>query len=255
MFSAPIIIMIAVFGSIMVVALASGSGDHAVIPMIVAVVAIGFGLFVLLGCSKKKQDNDIDYKKQAQDKYTAGLKDVYKGSCITASDKFEKVSEIYPYSDLAKKSSIMQIYCEYIQQNYESAASLADLHEKFYPYDEYGDYVSYIRSLAFLNLVRGFKRDIRAIEDTENAINYLTNTYPTSNYKILIANQLLDIQKLKYLNDLEIAMFYINGNHFISAFKRLLEIKYKYSKFSFYESQKIDALYEKSFQNLFEYKL
>ena len=122
----------------------------------------------------------------------------------------------------------MQIYCEFLQKNYESAASLADLHEKFYPYDENGDYANYMKSLSLFKLMRGYKRDIAAIEDAELAINVLKENYPSSKYNNILESKMLEIQKLKYLNELEIATFYFKTHKFLSALKQVILINNQY---------------------------
>jgi outer membrane protein assembly factor BamD len=220
----------------------SGShNDFSWFTVTVTTVVIAVVIFFLVGC-KKKTKQELDYKTQAEKTFNQAMKDVYNGSCGSAFKKFEKVSEIYPYSELSKKSSIMQIYCEFLQKNYESAASLADLHEKFYPYDENGDYANYIKSLSLFKLMRGYKRDIAAIEDAELAINILKENYPSSKYNNILESKMLEIQKLKYLNELEIATFYFKTHKFLSALKQVILLNNQYKSYSFYNSTLIKKL-------------
>jgi|GEM_PF-2931391 len=242
------------FAIVFITTLPSGDeNDFSVISVSMTIIALVIGFTILLsGCSSKKNKTptEQDYKQEAQKYYDKAMHDVHKGSCITATEKFEKVSEIYPYSDLAKRSSIMQIYCEYIQKNYESAASLADLHEKFYPYDELGDYPAYIKSLALFNLIKNHRRDIKMIENAETAMLFLLNNYQYSPYKKTMQTKIIEIKKLKYNNDLFIANFYFKTNRNLAAFKRVLSIKNEYQNYAFYNEKQIEAMYNAAFAKI-----
>ena len=61
---------------------------------------------------------------------------------------------------------------------------------------------------------------------------------------------MVEVQKLKYQNDLEIAKFYIKTNRKIAAFKRLILIKQSYGDFSFYSEKNIDKLYDDTLKDI-----
>ncbi len=195
--------------------------------------------FLLSSCSKKPKINEDDYKAKATELYEKGLNDVYHGSCSTAFDNFEKASEIYPYSEIAKRSLVMEIYCNYNLKNYEQAVSLSEIYYKFYPYEADIGYVMFIRAMSLKNTIFSTKRDPSVLHLTRDNIVYHLQNFKNSKYANLLQQDFLKIEQMIYTSELDVATYYLNTNNIIAAAKRLAFIENNFAKYSFYNQTKV----------------
>ncbi len=231
---------VAIFGIIVAVPfIFSSFGDFPMLNVLFIVAVFGFGFwFLLSGCSQK-QTTDADYKTQATKLYENGLKDTYSGSCMTAIDYFERASETYPYSDIAKKSLVMEIYCNYSLKNYEDVVSLSELYYKFYPFEQDISYVMFIRAMSLTKTIIGSKRDASAMKLTKDNIVYHLQNFKNSKYNGVLQKEFLKTEKLIYDSELSVAQYYLNANNLIAAAKRLAYLEANFAQYAFYDSSKI----------------
>ena len=108
--------LIIVLPLFVVLLMATRGDNNYIFQMIVLIISVGLAVYFLSGCKGKKnfpqpEKTDEEYRKEAQQLFDQGMRLAAKRSCVTAIEKFERASEVYSYSDIAKKSSIMEMYC------------------------------------------------------------------------------------------------------------------------------------------------
>ena len=100
----------------------------------------------------------------------------------TAIRYFSEVERLYPYSEWAKRSLIMQAFSQHKAQNYEEARASAQRYLDLYPAGEDAAYAQYLLALSYYDQIDEVGRDqgltFRALQGMRDVIE----KYPDSDY-------------------------------------------------------------------------
>jgi len=133
---------------------------------------------------------------------------------------FEDVERLYPYSEWAKRSVIMQAFTQHKAQNYEEARLAAQRYLDFYPGGEDEAYAQYLLALSYYDQIDEVGRDQGLTFQALQGLRLVIEQYPDSEYarsSMLKFDLAFDHLAGK---EMEIGRYYLKRNNYAAAINR-----------------------------------
>ncbi|SEO34324.1 Beta-barrel assembly machine subunit BamD [Salinihabitans flavidus] len=133
---------------------------------------------------------------------------------------FGEVERLYPYSEWAKRSLIMQAYAFHRAEDYENSRAAADRYIQFYPADDDAAYAQYLLALSYYDQIDEVGRDQGLTFQALQSLRKVIETYPDSEYArsaILKFDLAYDHLAGK---EMEVGRYYLKRDHFAAASNR-----------------------------------
>ncbi|WP_372609470.1 outer membrane protein assembly factor BamD [Aquicoccus sp.] len=137
---------------------------------------------------------------------------------------FGEVERLYPYSDWAKRSLIMQAYAYHQDQDYENSRSSAQRYIDFYPLDDDAAYAQYLLALSYYDQIDEVGRDQGLTFQALEALRAVIERYPDSEYArsaVLKFDLAFDHLAAK---EMEIGRYYLRHDHHTAAINRFRSV-------------------------------
>ena len=156
----------------------------------------------------------------AQQIYERGEFDLARDNPELAAQVFAEVERLYPYSDWAKRSIIMQAFAFHEAKSYEESRASAQRYIDFYPTDEDAAYAQYLVALSYYAQIDEVGRDQQLPFEAMQALREVNERYPESEYS--------RSAKLKFelafdhlaSKEMEVGRYYLRRDHYTSAINR-----------------------------------
>ncbi|MEW2913175.1 outer membrane protein assembly factor BamD [Leisingera sp. JC11] len=133
---------------------------------------------------------------------------------------FAEIERLYPYSEWAKQSVIMQAFSYHQIKDYENSRAAAQRFIDFYPADEDAAYAQYLLALSYYDQIDEVGRDQGLTFQALQALRTVIEVYPDSEYAnsaILKFDLAFDHLAGK---EMEIGRYYLRRGHYSSAINR-----------------------------------
>ena len=133
---------------------------------------------------------------------------------------FSEVERLYPYSEWAKQSLIMQAFTYHQAEDYENSRSAAQRYIDFYPTDEDAAYAQYLLALSYYDQIDEVGRDQGLTFQALQSLRTVIEVYPDSEYAtsaILKFDLAFDHLAGK---EMEIGRYYLKRQHYTAAINR-----------------------------------
>ncbi|WP_376874100.1 outer membrane protein assembly factor BamD [Albirhodobacter sp. R86504] len=133
---------------------------------------------------------------------------------------FSEVERLYPYSEWAKRSLIMQAFAQHKSGDYESARASAQQFIDTYPGDEDAGYAKYLLALSYYDQIDEVGRDQGLTFLALQALRDVIEQYPESEYarsSILKFDLAFDHLAAK---EMEIGRYYLKKGHYAASINR-----------------------------------
>ena len=152
--------------------------------------------------------------------YERGEFELARGRPGDAAYYFSEIERLYPYSEWAKRSLIMQAYAHHQGKDYENSRASAQRYIDFYPSDEDAAYAQYLLALSYYDQIDEVGRDQGLTFQALQALRTVIEVYPDSEYAtsaILKFDLAFDHLAAK---EMEIGRYYLRRKHFPAAINR-----------------------------------
>lgn len=133
---------------------------------------------------------------------------------------FAEIERLYPYSDWAKRSLIMQAFAFHQGEDYPNSRAAAQRFIDFYPADEDAAYAQYLLALSYYDQIDEVGRDQGLTFQALQSLRTVIEVYPDSEYAtsaILKFDLAFDHLAGK---EMEIGRYYLRREHFTAAINR-----------------------------------
>jgi len=133
---------------------------------------------------------------------------------------FSEVERLYPYSEWAKQSLIMQAFTYHKAEDYENSRSAAQRYIDFYPTEEDAAYAQYLLALSYYDQIDEVGRDQGLTFQALQSLRTVIEVYPESEYAtsaILKFDLAFDHLAGK---EMEIGRYYLKRQHYTAAINR-----------------------------------
>lgn len=177
-------------------------------------------LAVLVACSKSGTEDVNLELYSAEDIYKRAEYDLNQGEAEDAARLFGEVERLYPYSEWARRSLIMQAYSFHQDQDYENSRIAAQRYIDFYPAEEDAAYAQYLLALSYYDQIDEVGRDQGLTFQALQALRIVIERYPDSEYArsaILHFDLAFDHLAAK---EMEIGRYYLKRKHYAAAIAR-----------------------------------
>ncbi|WP_136684887.1 outer membrane protein assembly factor BamD [Falsirhodobacter xinxiangensis] len=133
---------------------------------------------------------------------------------------FSEVERLYPYTEYAKRSLIMQAFSYHKAREYESARGAAQRFLDFYPGDKDAAYAQYLLALSYYDQIDEVGRDQGLTFQALQSLRTVIEQYPDSEYArpaMLEFDLAFDHLAAK---EMEIGRFYLKRGNYAAAANR-----------------------------------
>ena len=146
---------------------------------------------------------------------------------------FSDVERLYPYSEWAKRSVIMQAFAQHKAKQYEEARDAAERYIEYYPSDEDTAYAQYIIALSYYDQIEDVGRDQQVTAKALEAFKTLIVNYPNSEY-VKAAELKFDLA-FDHLagKEMEVGRYYLKRQQFPAAINRFRIVVDEYQTSSY----------------------
>ena len=146
---------------------------------------------------------------------------------------FSDVERLYPYSEWAKRSVIMQAFANHKAKQYEEARDAAERYIEYYPSDEDSAYAQYIIALSYYDQIEDVGRDQQVTAKALEAFKTLMVNYPNSEY-VKAAELKYDLA-FDHLagKEMEVGRYYLKRQQFPAAINRFRLVVEEYQTSSY----------------------
>ena len=146
---------------------------------------------------------------------------------------FSDVERLYPYSEWAKRSVIMQAFANHKAKQYEEARDAAERYIEYYPSDEDSAYAQYIIALSYYDQIEDVGRDQEVTAKALEAFKTLIVNYPNSEY-VKAAELKFDLA-FDHLagKEMEVGRYYLKRQQFPAAINRFRIVVEEYQTSSY----------------------
>ena len=152
--------------------------------------------------------------------YKRGEEQLEGGDLEGAADAFALIERIYPYSEWAKRGTIMAAFSYHAAGEFEDARSAAQRFVEFYPADDDASYAQYLAALTYYDQVDRRGRDQRNSFLALENLRAVIEEYPDSAYartSLLKFDVVIDQLAAK---EMEVGRYYLKHGHYAAAINR-----------------------------------
>ncbi len=137
-----------------------------------------------------------------------------------ASKKFEEVDRQHPYSDWARKSSLMSAYAFYSAGDYDSCIGAATRYVTLHPGSPDAAYAQYLIAASHYDQIPDTSRDQGRTEKAIAALEEVVRKYPTSEYAVSAKAKLEGARDQLAGREMNVGRYYMQKRDFAAAINR-----------------------------------
>ncbi|WP_103334621.1 outer membrane protein assembly factor BamD [Pseudotabrizicola formosa] len=183
-------------------------------------LGIALVLSVLAACGSRTQERSLE-SFTAEEIYKQGELELETGRKPEGAIRyFQEVERLYPYSEWAKRSLIMQAFSQHKAGEYEEARSTAQRFLDTYPGDDDAAYASYLMALSYYDQIDEVGRDQGLTFQALQAMRGVIEQYPDSDYaRSAMLKFELAFDHLAG-KEMEIGRYYLKRRNYTAAINR-----------------------------------
>ncbi len=174
---------------------------------------------LLASCGAGPSNVAVD-RLSAREIYQRAEHELGRGKPKEAARYFGEIERLYPYSEWAKRSLIMQAFAYHRKKDYANSRAAAQRYLEFYPADGDAAYAQYLIALSYYDQIDDVGRDQGVTMNALQALRKVIENYPDSDYarsavlKFDVAfNQLA-------AKEMEVGRYYLKKRHYAAAANR-----------------------------------
>ena len=188
-------------------------------------------LSLLSGCSGSlfgDDDEEVIDDRPARVIFAEAEAALAEGDYEQAAETFDTVERQYPFSQLAKRATIMSAFASYQGGNMPAARTAANRYLDLYPSDADAPYAQYLIALTWYDNIVDVGRDQATTENALQELTELVRRYPESEYardaalKIDLTNNHLAGKEMA------VGRYYLKRGHHVAAINRFRQVLEKY---------------------------
>ena len=196
------------------------------------IIIIFFSLFILIGCSKEKENiqliKETNQKVEMISAYKEGMSLIEVNDYFAAGKKFLEAEILFPQSQWASKSVLMASYSYYMQDYYSLAISNLERYFDTYPKDKNKAYAHYLLAMCYYETIEGEKKDLAPILLSKKELNYIIKNYPETDYAYDARFKIDLINDVLAAKEVYIGRHYIKKGKWIPALNRFKSVLENY---------------------------
>ncbi len=193
-----------------------------------AVALLAVGSIAITGCSTggARSASRAYVERPVEVLYNAAAEELDRKSYDEAVELFNEVERQHPFSEWARRASLMSAYASYKSRRYDDAILTAERYIGLNPGSEGAAYAHHIVALSHFNQIIDVGRDQRTTELARGALEEVVRRYPDSEYAQDARVKLDMVRDQLAGKEMTVGRWYLRRNQHLPAinrFKRVVE--------------------------------
>lgn len=183
------------------------------------------------GCSALFGEDEVPLEdRSAREIFQLAEAQLSEGSPETAAKTFDEVERLFPFSQLAKRATIMSAFAHYQANAMGEARASANRFLDLYPQDPDAPYAQYLKALSYYDNIVDVGRDQATTRSALTELSEVVARYPESDYardarlKIDLTNNHLAGKEM------EVGRYYLKRGHYTAAINRFRVVLEDYQR-------------------------
>ncbi|MEE2877822.1 MAG: outer membrane protein assembly factor BamD [Pseudomonadota bacterium] len=186
-----------------------------------ASLIIAGAALVLTSCSSNRRAQDLAYvERPVEALYNMAADELDSGDYVSAIELFNEVERQHPYSEWARRSTMMSAYASFRSRRYDDAISTARRYLSLNPAGQGAPYAHYLISLSYFQQIVDVGRDQKTTELARDALTDVVRRYPGSDYARDAQIKIDMVRDQLAGKDMEIGRWYLRRNQHLAAVNR-----------------------------------
>lgn len=160
--------------------------------------------------------------------YNEGLVLLNQGRFKLAGARFEELERGHPYSDLAKRAILMNAYANYLAQDYDTAATLAERYVTLHPGSEEAAYARFLMGDSHYRMIPDIARDQARAERALRAMAEIVQQYPNSEYAQAAQRRITIARDQLAGREMDVGRYYLTQRAYGAALNRFKGVVQNY---------------------------
>jgi len=187
------------------------------------------GALLVTSCSSNRRARDLAYvERPVEALYNAAADEMDARDYVSAIELFNEVERQHPYSEWARRSTLMSAYASYRSRRYDDAVSTAQRYLALNPAGQGAPYAHYLIALSYFQQIVDVGRDQKTTELARDALTDVVRRYPGSDYARDAQIKIDMVRDQLAGKDMEIGRWYLRRNQHLAAVNRFKTVVDEY---------------------------
>lgn len=160
--------------------------------------------------------------------YNEGLAYMNAGKLNDAVKSFNEVDRQHPFTEYARKATIMSAFASYRRKNYEDAVVTAKRYLALYPGTPDAAYAQYLIAQSYFGTIPDVTRDQDQTKKAMAAMQVVVTDYPESEYVDDAQQKIVVTRDQLAGKELQIGRYYLERREYIAAINRFKSVVLSY---------------------------
>jgi outer membrane protein assembly factor BamD len=160
--------------------------------------------------------------------YKEGIEFLKEAEYRKASKAFAKIYYLDPYSELARKSQLLESYSYFMDGKYEDTSIVAETFTKLHPLDVNAEFIQYMNCLSHYTQINPVYLDQSFTQVTKTLFEDFIINYPTSKFISAARYKLLVITEHLAAKEMDVGRYYLFRNDPMPAILRFKKVLHEY---------------------------
>ncbi|MEC7291359.1 MAG: outer membrane protein assembly factor BamD [Pseudomonadota bacterium] len=187
----------------------------------ILLVTVATSALVLTACQNSSRRQELAYvERPVEMLYARATDELDDRDFDTAILLFNEVERQHPYSEWARRSSLMSAFASYESRKYDEAVSTAQRYLSLNPAGQGAPYAYYLIAVSHFDQIMDVGRDQKTTELARDALTDVVRRYPDTDYAKDAAVKLDMVSDQLAGKEMEIGRWYLRRNQHLSAVNR-----------------------------------
>ena len=187
------------------------------------------GALALTACQSGTRSERAQYvERPVEALYNAGMEELEARDYAQATVLFNEVERQHPYSEWARRSTLMTAFAAYRSRRYDEAIDTAERYVGLHPGTEGAAYAYYIIAVSYFEQIVDVGRDQRTTELARAALDDVVRRFPESEYAKDARLKMSMVDDQLAGKEMEVGRWYLRRNQELAAINRFKTVIDRY---------------------------
>ncbi len=192
------------------------------------VPALALALAGCFGRGDKKTDESIVEAAPPDLLYNEALAHLQAGDTRAASDKFDEIDKEHPYSEYARRSTLMSAFISFRKGNYQDCINDAQRYVTLFPASPDASYAYYLIGESYFRQIPDVTRDQDMAAKAIAAMNEVVRKYPDSEYAADARQKIGVAEDQLAGKEMQIGRYYMERKEYLAGVNRFKVVVEQY---------------------------
>lgn len=187
------------------------------------------GTLALTACQNSSRNEELAYvERPVEALYNQAAAELDQRDYPTAIALFNEVERQHPYSEWARRSTLMTAYANYQANRYDDAINVARRFISLHPGSEGAPYAYHLIALSYFDQIVDVGRDQGTTEYAKAALEDITRRFPNSEYAKDATLKLDMVRDQLAGKEMDVGRWYLRRNQPLPAINRFQAVVKEY---------------------------